>query len=80
MIADGRLLDIIRRLHTFGLTLLKMDLRQESTRHSEVIAAICEALSVGDYSSWSEQEKCEWLVRIRTLFKFQNLKPLNFGG
>lgn len=63
MIADGRLLDIIRRAHTFGLTLLKMDLRQESTRHSDVIAAICDALTIGDYSSWSEEEKCKWLVR-----------------
>ena len=63
MIADGRLLDIIRRTHTFGLTLLKMDLRQESARHSDVLAAICDALGIGDYSAWSEGQKCKWLVR-----------------
>ena len=28
VIADGRLLDLIRRLYAFGTTLLKLDLRQ----------------------------------------------------
>jgi phosphoenolpyruvate carboxylase len=70
MIADGRLLDIIRRVHTFGLTLLKMDLRQESTRHSEVVAAICTALGIGDYLSWSEEEKCKWLVCCSIVIHF----------
>jgi phosphoenolpyruvate carboxylase len=73
MIADGRLLDIIRRLHTFGLTLLKMDLRQESTRHSEVIAAICDALGVGDFAAWSEEEKCKWLARITLLLALEGV-------
>ena len=67
MIADGRLLDIIRRAHTFGLTLLKMDVRQESGRHADVLAAICAALDAGDYAAWSEEQKCKWLVRRRGL-------------
>lgn len=32
VIADGRLLDLIRRLYCFGMSLMKLDLRQESTR------------------------------------------------
>jgi len=40
MIADGYLTDVIRRLSAFGLTLLPLDLRQESTRHSEALDAI----------------------------------------
>lgn len=32
IVADGRLLDLLRRLHTFDLYLMKMDVRQESTR------------------------------------------------
>lgn len=32
MIANGRLLDLIRRVYCFGMSLLKLDLRQESTR------------------------------------------------
>ena len=40
MIADGYLTDVIRRLSAFGLTLLPLDFRQESTRHSEALDAI----------------------------------------
>ena len=32
IIADGRLLDLLRRVHCFGMSLMKMDLRQESTK------------------------------------------------
>lgn len=63
MVADGRLLDCIRRLYTFGLSLLKMDIRQEKTRHTEVLAVICKYLDYGDYAAWSEAEKMAWLVR-----------------
>lgn len=38
--ANGRLLDIIRRLRCFGLTLVRLDLRQESSRHTEVADAV----------------------------------------
>ncbi len=37
MIAEGRLLDLLRRVHSFGVSLMKMDLRQESTRHTEAL-------------------------------------------
>lgn len=40
VIADGRLLDLIRRLSCFGLSLVKLDLRQESDRHTEVLDAV----------------------------------------
>ena len=63
MIADGHLLDVLRRVHIFGLSLLKMDLRQESTRHTELLAAISADLGLGDYAAWPEEKKCEWLVR-----------------
>jgi phosphoenolpyruvate carboxylase len=69
MVADGRLLDILRRAHIFGLSLLKMDLRQESTRHAEVLGAITKALDLGDFIEWSEEEKCKWLVRRFYLYK-----------
>jgi phosphoenolpyruvate carboxylase len=62
MIADGHLLDILRRVHTFGLSLLKMDLRQESTRHTDLLAAITTELELGDYKAWDEEKKCAWLV------------------
>jgi phosphoenolpyruvate carboxylase len=39
-IADGLLTDTIRRLYTFGVTLLPLDIRQESTRHTETVDAV----------------------------------------
>lgn len=39
-VANGRLLDVIRRLKCFGLTLVKLDLRQEASRHTEVADAV----------------------------------------
>ena len=63
IIAEGNLLDCIRRLYAFGLSLLKMDIRQESNRHSELLAGICTHLDCGDYAAWSEAERLTWLVR-----------------
>lgn len=36
IIAHGRLLDFIRRLHCFGLTLVRLDIRQDSARHKNL--------------------------------------------
>ena len=40
IVAEGRLLDLIRRLYCFGVSLMKMDVRQESTRHTDAIDSI----------------------------------------
>jgi phosphoenolpyruvate carboxylase len=44
-IADGRLLDLRRRLMVFGLTLARLDIRQDAGRHAEALAAITRALA-----------------------------------
>src|SRR3954468_12533697 len=62
-IADGRLLDLRRRLTVFGLTLARLDIRQDSARHTEALAAITTALGLGDYASWDEPERIAFLVR-----------------
>eukprot|EP01133_Synstelium_polycarpum_P013236 gene13236-15554_t len=62
-VASGRLLDIIRRLNCFGLTLSKLDIRQESTRHTEVLDAITTYLGMGSYASWDESRRVEFLVK-----------------
>ena len=61
VIADGALLDMIRRIHCFGLTLWKLDLRQEASRHAEAIAAIT---GHKDYPEWGEQKKQELLLQL----------------
>lgn len=63
MIAEGRLLDILRRLHTFGLSLLKMDLRQDGARHAALLSTITSHLQEGEYAQWPEEQKMTWLVR-----------------
>src|SRR5690606_5095597 len=40
ILAEGRLLDIIRRISCFGLTLVKLDVRQDASRHSDVLNEI----------------------------------------
>ena len=62
-IADGELLDTLRRCACFGLALVRLDVRQESTRHSAVLAELCEFYGWGDYLSWSEDEKQAFLLR-----------------
>ena len=39
IIADGRLADVLRRMAAFGLTLVRLDVRQEAERHTEAVDA-----------------------------------------
>ncbi|HAU13862.1 MAG TPA: phosphoenolpyruvate carboxylase [Gammaproteobacteria bacterium] len=61
-IANGELLDTIRRINTFGVTLLRLDVRQESTRHADAMAGITRAIGLGDYTQWEESEKQRFLI------------------
>lgn len=56
-IADGSLLDFMRQVSCFGLSLVKLDIRQESERHSDVVDAITKHLGLGSYKEWSEDQK-----------------------
>ncbi len=57
VIADGSLLDTLRRIKAFGVHLVRLDVRQESSRHAEVISELTRHLGIGDYNQWSEQDK-----------------------
>ncbi|CAJ2629532.1 unnamed protein product [Trifolium pratense] len=63
VLADGRLADLIRRVATFGMVLMKLDLRQESGRHAETLDAITMYLDMGTYSEWDEEKKLDFLTR-----------------
>ena len=41
-------------MRTFGLGMMKLDIRQESTRHTEVMDAITRYLGIGSYAEWGE--------------------------
>jgi phosphoenolpyruvate carboxylase len=66
IIADGRLLDVLRRVAAFGLTLVRLDVRQEAKRHSDAIAAFTIARGVGNYAEWPEPQRVDFLVRALT--------------
>lgn len=65
-IAGDKLTDTMRRVRCFGVTLVKTDIRQESTRHTEAIGEIVRYLGLGDYAAWSEEEKQAFLIRELT--------------
>ncbi len=62
-LADGRLLDTMRRVACFGVTLVKLDLRQDASRHTEAIDEITVALGLGHYATWDEPERQAFLIR-----------------
>ena len=62
---EGLLLDIIRLVKTCGFHLAALDIRQESSYHSEVIADIfANASNLPNYQSLNETERQEWLTRL----------------
>jgi phosphoenolpyruvate carboxylase len=62
VIAHGRLADLLRRVATFGVTLARLDIRQESDRHTAALAAITVARGLGPYAEWDEARRVEFLV------------------
>lgn len=61
-IADGVLLDFLRQVSIFGLSLVRLDIRQESDRHTDVLHAITKHLGIGSYRDWPEEKRQEWLL------------------
>lgn len=70
-VANGELIDIIRRVACFGVELLKLDIRQESGRHVEVLNAITEYLNEGSYAAWDENKRRAFCLR-----ELKNPRPL----
>ena len=60
-IASGDLLDLMRRAKCFGINLAKLDIRQESKRHSQLISEIISKKYKTNYSSWNEKKKLTFL-------------------
>lgn len=74
-IADGRLTDLLRRLAAFGVSLVRLDIRQSAERHAEALDAITSALGVGRYLEWSEPERQRFLCS-----EMENPRPLIPAG
>ncbi len=57
-IGQGELLDLIRLVETFGFFLQHLDVRQESTRHSEAVHELCARAGIqADYGALDEQAR-----------------------
>ncbi|WP_434675312.1 phosphoenolpyruvate carboxylase [Pseudomonas sp. D3-10] len=71
VIADGPLLDCLRRAVTFGLFLVRLDVRQDSTRHTTAMTEITDYLGLGRYEDWDEEQRIRFL-----LDELNNRRPL----
>lgn len=75
LIANGPLRDALRRVHAFGVTLVSLDIRQRTERHTAALDEITEHLGItapgGSYANWSEAQRVEFLLR-----ELDNRRPL----
>ncbi|MDA8783425.1 phosphoenolpyruvate carboxylase [Candidatus Pelagibacter bacterium] len=60
-IANSDLLDLIRRVRCFGISLARLDIRQESSRHEQLLNEILKKKSKINYSNLNEQKKINLL-------------------
>jgi phosphoenolpyruvate carboxylase len=63
LIADGRLTDLLRRVAAFGATLVRLDIRQHASRHTEALDALTRRLGLGAYRDWTEESRQQFLRR-----------------
>ncbi|HFC53735.1 MAG TPA: phosphoenolpyruvate carboxylase, partial [Gammaproteobacteria bacterium] len=63
--ADADLKDLVRLVETFGFFLMRLDIRQESTRHSEALTEIlaCQKSPV-DYAALDEEQRLALLAEL----------------
>ena len=71
VIADGPLLDFLRRAVTFGLFLVRLDVRQDAARHASAMTEITDYLGLGRYEDWDEDARLSFLMR-----ELNNRRPL----
>ncbi|MGC8731633.1 MAG: phosphoenolpyruvate carboxylase [Halothiobacillaceae bacterium] len=63
LLADAELKDLIRLAETFGFHLVQLDIRQESTRHTEAVAEILDQIEPGlNYLDHSEEDRLRVLA------------------
>jgi len=84
LVADGLLSDIVRRLKVFGVTLVPLDIREESTKHTNALDAVTRWLGIGSYAEWDEEARVNWLSSElssrRPLFPSERLNKMDFNA
>lgn len=65
LLADGEIKDVIRLAETFGWHLFQLDIRQESTRHTQTVADILQQLQPNtDYMALDEAGRMALLTQL----------------
>lgn len=62
VVANGAVMDLIRRAATFGMTLVRLDVRQDASKHIEALSAITRHYGLGDYAEWDEASRQAFLL------------------
>lgn len=70
-VAHSLTLDLIRKVNCFGISLVRLDIRQHSERHDSALAEVLSVLGLGDYNQWNEEEKQTFLTD-----ELENPRPL----
>ena len=60
-VTHGDLKDVIRIVETFGFHMVALDLRQESTLHTNVVTEIASLSGIGDYEKLDEAQRIQFL-------------------
>ena len=77
-IASGELLDLMRRAKCFGINLAKIDIRQESSRHGQLLAEFLKRNNGSNYLAWDEDKRIKYLSNaIKKNFNFKNFNFKN---
>lgn len=67
---------LIHRVHIFGLYFASIDIRQDSSVHSAVIAEMYQSVENADYASLAEDQKINWLSSLTALQENTALSPI----
>ncbi len=78
-LASGELLDLMRRAKCFGINLARLDIRQESSRHSQLISEYVKKKYKRNYLKFSENEKIKFLKK-QILSKKNQLNKFQFSN
>ena len=76
-IASGELLDLMRRAKCFGINLARLDVRQESSRHSQLISEFVRKKYSKNYLKMNEKEKIQFL-KSQLLSKKNKINKFQF--
>ena len=77
-IGNTILLDLLRRARCFGINLAKLDIRQESSRHSQLVSEIIKNNFKIKFENYDEEKKVQLLSKLINDKKtFKNLKIKN---